>query len=219
MSEKQLLENIQVPEPKEIRELIESVSKTKVRTALMFQYITASRISEVCGKWAITGRSFETTSWEETEKPVLLFKLFSKTMNEIPRVVAIPLEEVYEPWAKDVLTYCLNRQHLDRNKKIFKVSPRTIQRHSEKLFQGLSYYIEKYSHYKKDVPGHYRNFLTHGLRHTRATELLNRYGFDGIDLTIFCGWSISRTIGMPTMAKRYMYGQWARYFPKLLKPF
>lgn len=220
MSEIKLPEDIQVPEPKEIREIIQSVSRTKIRTALMFQYITASRISEVCGKWAITGRSFETTTWgEEPEKPVLVFKLFSKTMNEIPRSVALPLEAKFEPWAKDVLMYCLNRQTQNKNGKIFKVAPRTIQRHCEKLFKGLSYFVEGYSHLKEKVPGHYRNVITHGLRHIRATELLNKYGFDGIDITIFCGWSITRSLMMPRMAKRYVYGQWARYFPKLLKPY
>lgn len=221
MSEKELSETIQVPEPREIRALIESVSKTKVRTALKFQYITASRISEVCGKWAIMPKSFETTShiFRDEEHPLMIFKLFSKTMNEIPRSVALPLDGKYEPWAKDVLSYCLNRSTENKKRKIFNLSPRTVQRYCEKLFKGFSYFIEGYSHLKKKVPGHYRNVLTHGLRHIRATELLNKYGFDGIDITIFCGWSITRDFGMPRMAKRYVYGQWARYFPKLLKPY
>jgi hypothetical protein len=215
MIEEQDPGSIQVPEPKELRGIIEGVSRRKIRNALKFQYLTASRISEVCGKWAITGRSFETTIWKGEENPVLLFKIKSKTMKEIPRSVALPLDPKYEPWTNDLLIYCLNRQTEDRNKDIFNVSPRTIQRYAQKHFKGLSYYIEKYG----DVPGHYRNILTHGLRHIRATELLNRYGFDGIDITIFCGWSITREVGMPKMAKRYVYGQWARYFPKLLIPY
>lgn len=217
------MEDHNVPTPLELREKIQNISKTKIRTALQFQYVTGTRISEVCGKYRLIGKHFETTTWNDTystrKEPALLFHVFSKTMPNIPRIVAIPLDPTYEPWIETILMYCLNRSMKNKTMPIFKVTPRTIQNYCKEYFKGLEYYIEEYTVGKTKVPGHFKPLSTHGIRHIRATQLINEYLFDGIDITIFCGWRITRELAMPQMAKRYVYGQWGRYFPKLLKPF
>ena len=202
-----------VTEGKEIRERIQKISKTKVRVALMYQFITATRVSEVCGKYALTGKDFQTTSFED--HPVLLFTILGKR-GVFPRSVALPLEEKYEPWSKEVLQYCLNQSVKDNKKDIFRLTPRSLQMYCAEAFKGLSYFIESYG----GVEGHSKRVLTHALRHIRASELMMKYGFDGIDLAVYCGWSLtSMSSGMSKMARRYVVGQWGRYFPKLIKPY
>jgi integrase len=93
-----------------------------------------------------------------------------------------------------------------------------IQKYGERVFHDLKYPIEDYARHGEAVAQHWRSITTHGLRHIRATELIMHYGFDGIDLAIFCGWSLKKEVAMPSMATRYLHMQWIRYFPKLLKP-
>ena len=220
LDKKQILEIIENPEPRIIRERIKNISRTKIRIALQFQYLTACRVSEVCGKWAITGKDFLKTYWQE--KPLIVFTIKGAKMNGLPRVIALPLDKEYEPWTKEIYNYFLKRREQDIAWNIFRTTPRTIQNYAKEAFNGLVYNIEDYTIYKKSkVLRHSRNILTHALRHIRATDLMMRYGFDGIDIAVFCGWALggSKTIGIPKMAKRYIYGQWGRYISKLFVPY
>jgi hypothetical protein len=86
----------------------------------------------------------------------------------------------------------------------------------------MSYPIERYRVYddfgvKKEVDKHARPFTLHALRHLRATELVEYYGFDGFNLSIYGGWTLKSAIGVSASMERYLSLSWQSYFPKLLK--
>lgn len=192
-----------------VRKRIEAIPKTVVRNAFKFQYLTATRISEVCGQYAFTGKDLEIKEFEGHQ--LALFTIKTAKKKGEPRFVALPLEEEFEPWTKDLVEYFLSRPV----NKIFNLSVRNLQFHAESIFKNLSYTIEKYGNKKiGTIEKHERQGLTHFLRHVRATNLVMDYGLDSTDIGIFCGWEI----GLPTMAKRYITMEWRRYFLKLCKP-
>ena len=127
------------------------------------------------------------------------------------KFIALPLNPKYEPFTQEILEY-FKGQKKRRSNKAFNFSTRTLQNRAAECFQGLEYMVEK----RGKIDRHKRNVLTHGLRHFRATELVIEYGFDSIDLAIFCGWTLGTATGMG-IADRYVSYQWQRYFPKLLK--
>ncbi len=191
-----------------VRERIEAIPKTVVRNAFKFQYLTATRISEVCGKYAVTGKDLEVKEFEGHQ--LALFTIKTAKKKGEPRFVALPLEGIYESWTDTLVNYFKDKQG-----KIFNLSVRNLQFHAESIFKNLPYTIEKYGNKKIGViEKHEKQGLTHFLRHVRATNLVMDYGFDSTDIGIFCGWEI----GLPAMAKRYITMEWRRYFPKLLKP-
>lgn len=57
--------------------------------------------------------------------------------------------------------------------------------------------------------------MLHALRHLRATELVQKFGFEGKDLASYCGWTL-RAMGFPSMADIYLSLSWRSYFPELL---
>lgn len=194
-----------------IRKKIESLNHNIIRGALKFQYITGTRVSEVVGKYCVTGKDFELQSWED--HPLVLFKIKSAKKDGEIRLVALPLEEQFEPWTKGLVELFKKRDQ----SKVFTIKKRSVQTYAKNLFKdlGLEYDVENY--YYKDVgwtKKHKRNITTHGLRHFRATDLAMNYRFDELDLDIMLGWKL----GIKGMASRYVMGQWYRYFPKLLKP-
>ena len=142
-----------------------------------------------------------------------------KTPEQGQRIsaIALPLDAKYEPWTKSLVELF---ERTPRGQCVFQVTPRAAQmwaqgyEEAQGAFNNLWYWVDPYG----QVRGHWKQLSTHGLRHIRPTELMTRYGFDGIDLAIYCGWSLGREVAMPKVATRYLYGQWIRYFPKLLKP-
>jgi len=192
-----------------VRDRIEEIPKTVVRKAFKFQYLTATRISEVCGKYAVTGKDLEIKEFEGHS--LALFTIKTAKKKGEPRFIALPLEEEYEPWSLELVKEFSSRD----DRRVFPISVRSLQFHAEKAFETLDYTIEKYGNKKIGViEKHERPGLTHFLRHVRATNLVMDYGFDSTDIGIYCGWEI----GLPAMAKRYITMEWRRYFPKLLKP-
>jgi len=150
--------------------------------------------------------------------------------GEMPksRLVALPLEEKYEPWTKELYEYFYKSQ----DNYVF---PFTRQKawhyitHKEPIFKGLTYPIEKYkikkdgvviaeSSGRSDKP-----FKLHALRHLRTKELFEEYQFDGLDFAAYIGWSTRKASSfdqnIPQQLPRYatVYENWKRYFPKLLK--
>jgi hypothetical protein len=124
-----------------------------------------------------------------------LFTIKTAKKKGEQRYVALPIEEQYEPWTRNLLTFFESRKKMEN--KVFNLSVRNLQLHAKKIFEK-----------------HERQGLTHFLRHVRATNLVMDYGFDSTDIGIYCGWEI----GLPAMAKRYITMEWRRYFSKLLKP-
>lgn len=195
-----------------------------MQMAHKYQFITATRESEVCGKYALRLGDIQTVTFynrmDGSRTQAIIFKQRSaKTLKGVQRHLSIPLAEEYEPWMPGLIDYLkkqINRSQ-DENRKVFRIAPRTLREYSKEAFNGLKIWIEAY----QKIPGHWNNFSNHSLRHIRNSQLESEYGFDGIDQAIFFGWALSREAGMPRMARRYgnFYRNWARYFPKLLKPF
>lgn len=208
-----LTETFELPGVREIRQRIESTRTQPHRMALMFQYVTGARASEVCGSYGIAGSDYEGSSYDD--EACIIFKVKTAKRKGRIRFLAIPLNPEYEPWGSLLASYFL--EHRERS-QVFPFTTRTLQTYAVRQFANLRYPIEEYLTEDGRVPFHLKNLVTHGLRHIRATELLTKYGFDQIDLTIFMGWKFSRTM-LPGVADRYLYMQWSRYFPKLLKPF
>jgi hypothetical protein len=62
-----------------------------------------------------------------------------------------------------------------------------------------------------------RHYNLYALRHSRATELVKFYGFDGFELCVYIGWILKTGVGITPVAGRYLSLSWQSYFPKLLK--
>jgi len=147
------------------------------------------------------------------------------------RVVALPLEDKYDPWVKEVYNW-------------FKMQgegyafPLTRQlywhhiTHTDPVFDGLYNPVEDYSFYfhdgqikiKKTVSAHLNPFKFHGIRKLRVNFLYTRCNFSGLDFASHIGWSLRAARSadtqdrIPAMLGRYasIYENWERYFPKLL---
>lgn len=223
MYQKSLKDLERNPQPTEIRKDIENISGKKVRIAHIYQFITGTRVSEVCGKWAIRLQDVNTAVFYDRVNskryPAMIFSQRSAKIGGQQRIIAIPMNSRFEPWIEQLAKYIESRKDQGLpSARIFRVATRTMKLHSQQAFSTRDLWIEKY----KDVPGHWKGFSNHGLRHIRKEQLELEYGFDGMDLTAFFGWTLNTIPGMPRMARRYgsnIYRNWARYFPKLLKPY
>lgn len=134
-----------------------------------------------------------------------------------PRLIGLPMNVQYEPWTKEVIEYFEQK----KDKPVFPFSRQKVWNYSKSIFKGLRYPIETYSvredEISKTVDRHMKPFRIHALRHLRASELIEVYGFDGVDLSIYGGWTLKSMIGVGSAMERYVHLQWRRYFPKLLK--
>ena len=197
-----------LPSVEEVRERIDGVRPRVHRLALRFQYLTAGRRSEVCGKWWFPAENVSLEEWVGEEAVVFYVKT-AKRKGKI-RPVALPLNPDYEPWTQSLYDYMLKR----KRGRAFPFSDKTLYRASVKAFDGLWYPIEDY----KDIQRHWRPLATHGLRHVRAKELLEFYGFSAQELAVYCGWSLRSVMrGAVSVLERYVTLQWRDYFPKLLR--
>jgi len=179
------------------------------KMALTLQFLTASRVSEVVGKYAFQTANYTTTKYDNEE--VILLTMNTAKRKGRERYVALPLNPSHEPLAKKILEY-LELCKKQNRKKPFSFKTRTLQYAAKDCFNGLTYMVEQ----RGKIERHQRRVSTHGLRHFRATELMMKYGFDSIDLAIFCGWTLKTATGLG-IADRYISYQWQRYFPKLLQ--
>lgn len=98
---------------------------------------------------------------------------------------------------------------------LFSISPRTVERATAHTFWGLSYPIMSYKVSQERVDQHWRIFNVHALRHIRATELSQHYGFSGEDLARFLGWTMG-SARLSNMIERYEMYSWKKYGQRLL---
>lgn len=186
------------------------------RVSEMVSYASPSDIDSPGHKGQPRGpRGNEYTLAKERGEKVVVFKLKTGKRDGKPRNVALPLDPKYEPWTEEVLNYYIERGR----RKVFPFTRQITGRWCHKTFKGLVYPIEPQITHRNGVrvrvKAHLRPFGTHALRHLRATELVEVYGFDVWEICQFCGWSL-KTLG-PQHMSRYLHLQWRRYFPKLLK--
>lgn len=215
------------PSVEAVRQRIGSVGKEDIRHCLMAAYLLGGRISELISKAAprdtttARGGQIQVAIRRYKRRKAATFKILTakrkKGELEKARIIALPLHESYEPWSQSLFEYMQEREGA-----VFPFTRQRMWRASKKVFAGFTYPIEGYKLKKNgdaelvNVQAHYRNFRLHALRHIRASELVEIYGFNGIDLAVFMGWTLKK-IGAPSVISRYLSLSWQTYFPKLLK--
>ena len=223
-----------LPSATEVRKRIRNVPQEDMRLCLMTCYAYAGRISEVVGCSSPSdnttargprGHDVHLDSFKlgRTKEPAAVFTVRTAKRDGMIRKIGLPLN--FDGWAtplleyfkdaKDSLVFPFTRQHVGTY----------VREHG--VFKGLTYPIETYGIYKegklvKKVEKHTRQFGLHALRHQRATELVEHYGFDGFNLAAYGGWTIRTSqlmfgVLVPVVFSRYLYLNWQGYFPKLLK--
>lgn len=209
-----------------MREVIAHIPKQRDRVLIKTLYLTALRVSEIVtkartydlehGKSKAYGKHLHwkfdkfIVNRKHTETALLITaatakrKLKTKEQKEqgfIPKVIALPVMPVYEPfteelvrWLKvhDTLSFPIARQ------RVWEI----VKKHLRELDPKVS---------------------PHSLRHWRLTNLVEKYQFNPPDLTAYAGWSVTQSfaaVGIPAkpILNIYYHSAWQNYFPKLLKP-
>jgi len=93
-----------LPTDKDIRDRIDSIKDDQTRMAFRYQYLTAGRISEVCGRYAPRGDDCYVVDLDGGDLAVLFVVKTAKRGGQL-RPVALPLRADYEPWADEVRQY------------------------------------------------------------------------------------------------------------------
>jgi len=217
-------EQLGLPPPAEVRRRIDRIENVQVRNCFRIAYLYAGRISEVVSVGygrdvprGPRGTDVKMASYEmgSVKEPAVVFVVKTAKRQGRPRLIGLPVN--YEPWALPLYDYFQERG----DDFVFPFSRQVAYEAARRAFYGLVYNIEPYYWHKKydteSVIRHLKPFTDHALRHERASELVEFYGFDGVDLGIYGGWTLRTAARMPTMVDRYLELGWQRYFPKLLK--
>jgi len=223
-----------LPTVAEVRRRIGAVSEPQYRFGLMATYLFDARISEivsgVCpgdngGKEVARGprgtdARLDSFASIGQQIPCVIFSVKTAKRGGRLRSIALPLEEQYEPWTKPLFEYYQQAE----SRPVFPYTRQQIWWYvkKEKMFEGLTYPIEKYTvkednGLKKEVNSHDRPFALHALRHLRATELVEFYGFNGYNLSTYGGWTLKTVVGVSASMERYLSLSWQNYFEKLVK--
>lgn len=214
------------PSPSQVRERINQVTDTTIRMTLTACDLWCARISEVVaepkpGEHAYGPKANDMTFEDYEGNEITVFNIHTAKRQGLIRKVAMPLRQ-----CKELTTYI---QGFDKNESVFPFNrdyPKDYITRVQPVFEGLSYPIEKYLVTRdgklERVPSHQRAFRLHALRHLRATELVEKYGFDGFNLAAYGGWTIrtaSSFFGqsIPSVISRYLYLNWQGYIGKLLR--
>lgn len=217
---------LSLPSVAEVRTRIESIPSTSIRLCLEAAYLLgAARISEICGQanWkekAYGPKGTDARLDRYGRHKVAVFAMKTAKRQGKPRPIALPLEPQYEPWSQQLYDYFKQA----KTDCVFPFTRKVPWRYVTKArtFEGLTYPIERYTVWKngqlaKTVDRHTRPFKLHALRHLRASELVDFYGFDGFNLATYGGWTIKSALGTTGIFDRYVSLGWSSYFPKLLK--
>ena len=214
-----------MPTVESIRTRIESIELEEARFCLMTEFLFCGRVSEVVGVTAPSdlgktlargpkGTDVKLDVFElgPMREEAAIFTCATAKRGGIERKIAIPMNPIYEPWTKQIYEYF----KLHQNKHVFPITRQKAYEYAQDAFEELEYPIEQYKIGEERIKRHFRKFRTQALRHARATELIEYYGFDGFDLSIYGGWTMKSAIGVGSLS-RYAHLQWRKYFPKLLK--
>lgn len=218
-----------LPSANEIRSCIEQVPEETYRICLKAHYLCCTRIIELVsianprdnyGKVTPRGPKGTDVRLDSfNDHPLAIFKIKMAKRQGKERLVALPTEEEYEPWTQELYTFFQQAG----SAPVFPFTKQKIWRYikDNKVFKDLTYPIDHYTVWKngelRKVADHTRFFGLHALRHLRATELVEFYGFDGFNLATYGGWTIKGMVGISSTFDRYVSLNWQSYFPKLLK--
>jgi len=222
--------NEEIPDVNIIRNRIRKASPEQAKYSLMSAYLFCARVSEIVGTKCPsdigttprgvkgTSLNYDTVLWRDQDIEAAVFTVRTAKRDGKIRKVALPLDAKFEPFTKSLVKYF---ERYD-NSFVFPFNRQVMHSYARKLFTRLTYQIEPYKHKdeqgkKQTIHTHDRKFATHALRHLRAAELMEHYGFDGIDLSTYGGWTLRSAVGIGSSLGRYAHLNWRRYFPKLLK--
>jgi hypothetical protein len=212
-----------------IREKISQITDYNIRQCLNACDLWAARISEAVGiprpgetAYGPTAKEVEVVEYDGYE--LAIWDVHTAKREGLIRKIAVPLKLQSE--AKDLLNHF---QKYSSDELVFpftRAKPLDYVSRVQPVFKGLTYPIETYvvgpKGDLKKVPSHKRDFKLHALRHLRASELVEKYGFDGFNLAAYGGWTIrtaSSFFGqsIPSVISRYLYLNWQGYIQKLLR--
>ena len=188
-----------------------------------FIYEAGCRVSEATDpRYRVEGQDLSIQDFEGEE--FLVINLRTSKREGLPRTVASSLR--LDPLARDIWEGVEGWR--PRSGPLFDIGPLAIRRAVVNTFWGLSYPIMSYKISEKTLDGeiikegykvdsHWRPFSVHALRHLRATELSQHYGFTGEDLARFLGWTMS-SARLSNMIERYEIYNWKKYGHRLLIP-
>jgi integrase len=220
----------ELPTVDTIRNRINKAHPKQAKYCLMTAYLYCGRVSEVISKICPsdktkttargpTGNDVKIRTYQkgQTKEEAAVFTVRTAKRQGKERQVALPLNPQYEQWTQELYDYFKQFG----NSPVFPITRQKAYSYAKKVFAGLKYQIEYYKVYedgkiKQEPPIHTKGFRTHALRHLRATELLNEYDFNGVELSAYGGWTLRSTIGVGSAVGRYAHLNWKKYFPKLL---
>lgn len=228
------MDDLTLPKVETVRKRIETTIKKEAKFCLMAAYLFCARASEIVGasnRYDVAHNQtvargpigddtkIETFELGDIEAEAAVFTIRTAKRDGKIRKIALPLEKRFEPWTEPLYNYYLAHG----SDKVFPFTRQKAWEYAQEAFSGLSYPIEKYNKYDlgnpkpKPVRAHMKPFGTHALRHLRATELIETFGFTGFDLSVYGGWTLRSMVGVGSSMSRYAHLDWRRYFPKLLK--
>lgn len=220
----------ELPDVKIIRNRIKKASPQEAKYALMSAYLFCGRASEIISRKCpsdlhTTARGlkgsdldFDNFAIGDINEEAAIFTLRTAKRGGKIRKIALPLNQKYEPFTKELVGY----YEKFGNTPVFNFTRQVLYNYASELFRGLTYYIEAYTFKdstgnKTPIKPHHKPFATHALRHLRASELMEYYGFSGLSLSIYGGWTLRSMIGVGSSMSRYAHLRWQQYFGKLLK--
>jgi len=215
-----------LPEVSTIRQRILETRDEQIRYALMLMYLSCGRAKEIItrttpgdksGRNVASGpKGSDTRLTDFGDFEITLFNIYTQKRDNLKRIIALPTK--YEPFATPLHKYMTQFE----KKPVFNFTRQKLWLEGKPQFKGLTYPISKYTIWKngeitKTISAHKKEFTLHALRHLRATELIEYYGFTGFDLAIYGGWTMKTMVGFSGQFDRYVSLNWRSYIGKLLK--
>jgi len=224
--------SLELPPVETIRERIQNTPTKEAKYCLMSAYLFCARVSEIIGRTCPsdlgktiargpTGKDVTVDVFElgDIKEEVAIWAIRTAKRKGKKRSIALPLKPEYEPFTQELLRYY---QSFGDNELVFPFTRQKATNYARKIFEGFTYPIDAYKIWEngkvvRESPDHLKAFRTHALRHLRTTELIEKYRFNGIELSIYGGWTLRSMAGVGSAMSRYAHLQWDQYFPKLLK--
>lgn len=220
----------ELPSVDSIRKRINKAEPKEAKYCLMTAYLFCGRVSEVISRICPsdlnktsargpTGKDAKLRTYKlgAIKEDAVVFTVRTAKRQGKERQIAIPLSPKYEPFSEQLYNYFLEFG----KDSVFPFTRQKAHGYARKAFSGFKYQIEYYKIWengkiKSEPSTHMRGFRTHALRHLRASELLNEYDFNGVELSAYGGWTLKSTVGVGSAVARYAHLGWKKYFPKLL---
>jgi len=132
--------------------------------------------------------------------PVLVAHLLGRIRM---KVVALPCDPKYDPWALDLVKRITKRKNLSFDMSRQRAWQRITEEFRRANYQG--------------------RLSPHVLRHWRISHLIEYYDFDPYEVSIYSGWTMAGTfaqMGIQASSNIDIYAHlpWRKYFKKLLVP-